>query len=375
MSTATPPGPSAPTDEAADRDGQAASTATAVSPGDMNLLGATLPRWASWAAVALGVVVGAATMAAVGWSWAWFVIVTALVTTVVLVGVSRTVEGARRATDRFVTCVVTGAFLLALVPLVSLVVTVVSRGTNRFDPTFFTNSMLGVVGEGGGAYHAIVGTLIVTGIATVISVPVGLMTAVYLVEYGRGRLARTITFLVDVMTGIPSIVAGLFAFAAFTLVLGPQARLGIMGSVALAVLMIPLVVRSGEEVLKLVANGLRESAYALGVPKWRVVVMVVVRTSIPGLATGVTLAIARVMGETAPLLVTMGNTSATNFNPFENRMSSLPVFSWFAYTQPTIPPAPSIDRAWTAALLLVILVMAFNLVARLVSWRFAPRTR
>ena len=372
MSTAIPTGPSAPT-EAPDE--QAAATAESVSPGEMNLLGNTLPRWAPWGALGLGLVVAALVMLAGGWSWAWFATVAALATTIVLVGVSRAVEGARRATDRFVTCLVTGAFLLALLPLVSVSVTVISRGTARFDATFFTNSMLGVVGEGGGAYHAIMGTLIVTGIAAVISVPIGLLTAVYLVEYGQGRLAKTITFLVDVMTGIPSIVAGLFAFAAFTLVLGPQARLGIMGSVALAVLMIPLVVRSGEEVLKLVSNGLRESAYALGVPKWRVVVLVVMRTSIPGLATGVTLAIARVMGETAPLLVTMGNTSAVNFNPFENRMSSLPVFSWFAYTQPTIPPGPSIDRAWTAALLLVILVMLFNLLARLISWRFAPKAR
>jgi phosphate transport system permease protein len=334
-----------------------------------------LPTWTPWVTLAACAALAAAVFAARGWSTPGFVILTALLHVVAVLVLYRTVEGARAATDRFVTTLVTGAFLLALLPLVSVAYTVIERGSHRFDVTFFTYSMVGIVGAGGGAIHAIVGTLIVTAIATIISVPIGLLTAVYLVEYGRGRLSTAITFLVDVMTGIPSIVAGLFAFALFTLLLGPGARLGIMGAVALSVLMIPLVVRSSEEILKLVPNDLREAAYALGVPKWLTIVKVVLRTSVAGIATGVTLAIARIIGETAPLLITMGAVNAENFNPFSDRMAALPVFAWFSYTQPTIPPGPSIDRAWTAALLLVILVMVFNLVARVISRVFSPRTR
>jgi phosphate transport system permease protein len=205
-------------------------------------------------------------------------------------------------------------------------------------------------------------------------VPIGLFTAIYLVEYGRGKLAKGVTFLVDVMTGIPSIVAGLFAFALFALFLGPGVRLGIMGAIALSVLMIPVVVRSSEEVLKLVPNELREASLALGVPKWRTIVKVVLPTAVAGLASGVTLAIARVVGETAPLLITVGITNATNLNPFDGRMATLPVYAYYQLTQPGVPPEFAIDRAWTAALILIILVMALNLVARLISRFFAPTT-
>jgi phosphate transport system permease protein len=271
--------------------------------------------------------------------------------------------------------VVTTAFGIAMVPLVSLVWEVLNRGLERLDGEFLTASLRGVVGEGGGAYHAIMGTLIITALTTLISVPIGLMTAVYLVEYARGRLKRSITFFVDVMTGIPSIVAGLFAYALFVLVFGPGIRLGIMGAVALSVLMIPVVVRSAEEVLKLVPNELREASYALGVPKWRTITKVVIPTSIAGLGTGVTLAIARVVGETAPLLITVGITNATNFDPFDGRMATLPVYAYYQLTQPGVPPEQAIDRAWTAALLLIILVMGLNVVARLISRYFAPKTR
>jgi phosphate transport system permease protein len=280
----------------------------------------------------------------------------------------------RRAKDRMVTCLVYGAFLLTLVPLLSLVYEVVRRGIARLDGQFFNSSMVGIVGAGGGAYHAIFGTLIITGLTVVISVPIGLLTAIYLVEYGSGRLKKAITFLVDVMTGIPSIVAGLFAYALFAIFFGPGVRLGIAGSVALSVLMIPVVVRSSEEVLKLVPTELREAAYALGVPKWRTIVKVVIPTAIAGLGTSVTLAIARIIGETAPLLVTVGITNATNLDPFSGRMATLPVFAYYQLTQPGVPPEFAIDRAWTAALVLIMLVMGLNLVARLISRFFAPKT-
>jgi phosphate transport system permease protein len=335
----------------------------------------SLPPWAPAAAFGAAAAVVAALLLATGFSLAGFVVLTALLGTAVLVGASRAVEGARKATDRFVTCLVTGAFLLALLPLVSVTYTVIARGAARFDAEFFTYSMRGVVGEGGGAYHAIVGTLLITALATVISVPVGLLTAVYLVEYGRGRLAQAIRFLIDVMSGIPSIVAGLFAFALFSLLLGPAARLGIMGAVALSVLMIPLVVRSTEEMLKLVPNELREASYALGVPKWLTIVRVVLRTAVAGIATGITLAVARVIGETAPLLVTVGTTTSLNLNPFEGRMSTLPTFSYFSFTQPGANPDFAVERAWTAALTLVILVMLFNLLARVIAKVFSPKAR
>jgi phosphate transport system permease protein len=282
---------------------------------------------------------------------------------------SRTVEGPRRATDRLVTIIVSVAFLLALTPLISVVLTVLVKGLARFDSLFFTSSMSGVVGAGGGAYHAILGTLIITGLAAVMSIPVGLLTAIYLVEYGTGKLARAITFFVDVMTGIPSIVAGLFSFALFALFFGPGVRLGIAGAIALTVLMIPVVVRATEEMLKIVPNELREASYALGVPKWRTIVKVVLPTTMAGIATGITLAIARVIGETAPLLITVGLTAAVNLNPFEGRMATLPVFSYYSYATPGIPRDAFTDRAWAAALVLIVIVMSLNLIARL----FAPK--
>ncbi|WP_129841849.1 phosphate ABC transporter permease PstA [Streptomyces sp. RFCAC02] len=334
----------------------------------------SLPRLAPRLTVA-GAVVVAVALWAVGLNTAWAAIIGAVGYTAVIYGLSASVEGRRRAFDRFVTAVVTSAFLLALLPLVSVVWTVLDRGLARFDSEFFTYSMRGVVGEGGGVHHAIFGTLIITGLGTLISVPIGMLTAIYLIEYGRGRLARWITFFVDVMTGIPSIVAGLFAYALFELFYGPGIRMGISGAVALSVLMTPIVVRSTEEMLKLVPNELREAAYALAVPKWRTILKVVLPTALAGIATGVTLAIARVIGETAPLLITVGITASDNFNPFDGNMATLSVFSYSQYASPGFEPQAALDRAWSAALLLIIIVMVLNLAARLISRLFAPKTR
>ena len=336
--------------------------------------GGALPGWAPLAAFAAAAAVAALLSALTGFNVVLFVIYAVVLGTLAVYVVSRVREGRRRATDRVVTSVVTSAFGIAMVPLVALIWEVVGRGVERLDAEFFTASLQGIIGEGGGAYHALMGTLIITGLTTVISVPIGLMTAVYLVEYASGRLKRSITFFVDVMTGIPSIVAGLFAYALFVLIFGPGIRLGIMGAVALSVLMIPVVVRSAEEVLKLVPHELREASYALGVPKWRTITKVVIPTAIAGIGTGVTLAIARVIGETAPLLITVGITNATNFDPFDGRMATLPVYAYYQLTQPGVPPEFAIDRAWTAALLLIMLVMGLNVVARLISRFFAPKT-
>jgi phosphate transport system permease protein len=294
---------------------------------------------------------------------------------VLLFGASFRVEGRRRAVDRMATFLVSLALVIALTPLFSLIITVVSKGVVRFDGDFFTLSMRNVVGEGGGAAHAMWGTVLMTLAASIISVPIGLLTSIYLVEYGAGkRLSRWIRFFVDVMTGIPSIVAGLFAYSLFEILLGPGTRVGISGSVALAVLMIPIIVRSSEEMLRLVPNELREAAYALGVPKWLTILKVVLPTSIAGITTGIMLAIARVMGETAPLLVAAGFSNNFNFNLFDERMQSLPNFVYYSYIAQGSVPEAYLDRAWAGALTLILIVMVLNLGARLIARAFAPKT-
>jgi phosphate transport system permease protein len=280
----------------------------------------------------------------------------------------------RKIVDKAATALVTAAFLLAMFPLVSILWTVISKGAAVLSAEFFTYSMRNVVGEGGGIYHALVGTLLITGAAAVISIPVGLLTSIYLIEYGEGRpMARLVTFLVDVMTGIPSIVAGLFAYALFVVFFGPGVRMGFGGAIALSLLMIPVVVRSCEEMLKLVPHELREASYALGVPKWRTILKVVLPTALAGIVTGITLAVARVIGETAPLLIIAGASDSVNFDLFNDRMATLPVFTYSAIASPGVPPGPSIDRAWGAALVLLIIVMLLNLLARIVSTVFSPK--
>jgi phosphate transport system permease protein len=287
---------------------------------------------------------------------------------------SMLVEGSRKATDRFFKHLVYSAFTLALVPLVSVVITTLGDGLRRFDLRLFTYSMRNVVGEGGGANHAIWGTLIVTGIATLISVPIGLLTAIYLSEYGgRSALSRGITFFVDVMTGIPSIVAGLFAYAVFALLFGPGFYSGLSGAIALSVLMIPVVVRSTEELLRIVPNELREASYALGVPKWKTILRIVLPTAISGIVAGVILAIARIIGETAPLMIAAGFTQSLNINPLSGPMMTLPVFVYDQYARPGIPTEPYWDRAWAGALTLILIVMLLNLIGRLIAKRFAPK--
>lgn len=296
----------------------------------------------------------------------------------------RTVDRRRRRTDRIMRVLVAAAFVLAMAPLVSLVWTVVANGVERLSPYFLSHSMRGVFGgmDAGGIYHAIVGTVEITLFAALISVPVGIMVAVYLVEYGRGALAKAVTFFVDVMTGIPSIVAGLFAYALFAVLLGPGVKMGVVGSVALSVLMIPVVVRSCEEMLRLVPDELREAALALGVPRWLMVVKVVLRTAVAGIGTGVMIAIARVIGETAPLLITVGVIDSINYNLFEGRMMTLPVYVYRQYSQGLTPcndasiaciPDIAYLRAWAAALVLILIVMLLNLVARLITRMFAPK--
>jgi len=356
-------------------------TATVETTGTINsLTTGRLPKWVPWALLgaswAVFIVIFSFVAAADGTEFniAIAIFLGTVVFDVLLYVVALLVEGSRQATNRLVTSLVVTAFLVALLPLISLLFTVVVNGLPRFDLEFFSSSMRNVVGEGGGGLHAIMGTLLITGMATLISVPVGLLTAIYLVEYGRGALARAITFFVDVMTGIPSIVAGLFAFAFFSLILdNPAIRFGFGGAVALSLLMIPVVVRSSEEMLKLVPNELREASYALGVPKWLTIVKIVIPTSIAGITTGITLAISRVIGETAPLLIIAGFTASMNYDLFNNQMMSLPVFLYTQFQNPGVVVQPYLERSWAAALTLILIVMALNLIARLVAKIFSPK--
>ncbi len=339
------------------------------------LTSAQLPASAPWiaAVIAFGLSVLAALFS--GWGPVGVAVVGWLLLVAILPLWSWRLEGSRKAVDRLVTLALWSAFALAMLPLAALLFEVVSKGAGSLTAEFFTASMRNVLGEGGGIYHAIIGTALITGIATVMSVPIGVLTAVYLVEYSAGsRPARIITFLVDVMTGIPSIVAGLFAYALFVLIFGPGVRMGFGGSIALSVLMVPIVVRATEEMLKLVPDELREAAYALGVPKWRTITKVVLPTALGGIVTGVTLAIARVAGETAPLLIIAGAATSTNFNPFSGRMATLPVFIFSSISEQGRYPEAQTARAWGAALVLIILVMSLNLLARFIGSKFAPKT-
>ncbi|MFD3698440.1 phosphate ABC transporter permease PstA [Streptomyces sp. NPDC058646] len=285
---------------------------------------------------------------------------------------SALVENRRQAKDRVATSVVWVCFILAVVPLLSLMWTTISRGIKVLDGNFLSHSMNGVTSfeEGGGVYHALIGTLEQVGLATLIAAPIGLLTAVYLVEYGKGSLAKAVTFFVDVMTGIPSIVAGLFILTTWNLMLGFGPS-GFAGAMALSILMMPVVVRSTEEMLKLVPNELREAALALGVPKWRMILKVVLPTAIGGISTGVMLAVARIAGETAPIMLLVFGAQLINNNPFEGAQSSLPLYIWEQYK---VGSEASYDRAWAAALVLIAFVMILNLVARGIARWKAPKT-
>jgi phosphate transport system permease protein len=358
------------------------TTVTEARPLTNSLTAGKLPRrsplWvllASWAVAAAFFAVLSLSGAVDGFNVVGTFVFGTVLYCIAIYVLSRLVEGGRKATDRLVTALVTAAFVIALLPLVSIIFTTITNGLPAFlTPTFFSESQRNVVGAGGGVLHAITGTLLVTGVATLISVPIGLLTSIYLVEYGRGQLARAITFFVDVMTGIPSIVAGLFAFALFALIFqDPGIRFGFGGSIALSVLMIPVVVRSSEEMLKLVPNELREAAFALGVPKWLTILKVVLPTSIAGIVTGVMLSIARVIGETAPLLIIAGFTSSMNYDLFSERMMTLPVFVYTQYANQGADSQAYIDRAWAGALTLILIVMLLNGLARLIARWFSPK--
>ena len=333
-----------------------------------------LPRW-STAAIAAGAIALSAALFAVTalQGTADFVVFTALVYLIAQVVVSSVVEGGRRARDRLAATLTYTALLLAVLPLVAVLGYTLSKGITRLDSTFLTHSLRNVSANdpGGGAYHAILGTLEQVGIATIISVPVGLLVSIYLVEYARGRYGRLVSTFVDVMTGLPSIVAGLFILALWVLAL-KQGYSGFAGALALTILMVPVVVRTTEEMLRLVPDSLREASYALGVPRWRTILSVVLPAALPGITTGIMLAIARVSGETAPLLLTVFGTDSIHTNPFNGPQQGLPLF---VFSEAGFPNNPSIDRAWAGALTLILIIAVLNLIARLAVRRSVLRAQ
>jgi phosphate transport system permease protein len=289
----------------------------------------------------------------------------------------------RRAKNVLAAVLITGSFLAALVPLIWLLWTVVAKGLHAVTRNgWFTESQRNktYTDPGGGALHAIVGTLEQVALCTAIAVPIGLLVAIYLVEYGRGALARATTFMVDILTGLPSIVAALFIYAVFVGTVGRD-KAGWLVSLALVLLMIPVIVRTAEQMLRLVPAELREAAYALGAPKWRTVLSVVLPTALTGIVTGVVLGIARVAGETAPLLVLATYTPNLNTDLFAGPQGTLPSFindqTVNASAGGTYQLGPdgtpelvhnfAVDRLWGAALTLIVIVMVLNLVGRLIG--------
>src|ERR1700749_1803112 len=276
--------------------------------------------------------------------------------------VFRSLSFRRRIANNAATIFFLGSFLVALVPLIWVLSVVVARGWYAVTRSgWWTHSLRGVLPEefAGGIYHAVYGTLVQAGVAAGLSVPLGLMTAVFLVEYGSGRLVRLTTFMVDVLAGVPSIVAALFIFSLWIVTLGFQ-QSAFAVSLALVLLMLPVVVRSAEEMLRLVPDDLREASYALGVPKWKTVIRIVFPIAMPGIVAGILLAIARVIGETAPVLVLVGYSRSINFDIFHGNMASLPLL---IYTELTNPEHAGFLRIWGAALSLIIIVGVINVIA------------
>ena len=284
------------------------------------------------------------------------------------------ISGGRRAKDRLATVIFTVCFMLAVIPLVALLYKVLVSGLPAdLDPAWWTNSLflVSTSSMAGGVGHAIYGSLVQALVAAVFSIPLGVAAGIMLVEYPESRLARPTTFMVDVLAGVPSVVAAIFIFGVWVSVLKFQLS-AFAVSLALVLLMLPLIVRSTEEMLKLVPDELREASYALGVPKWKTIVSIVVPTALSGMISGIFLATARVMGETAPVLILVGYTASFNFNIFQNNMASLPLL---IYNQLSNPNEAGQYRIWGAALTLIIIIGLANLLATFAAKALAPKTK
>jgi phosphate transport system permease protein len=268
----------------------------------------------------------------------------------------------RKVVDRSMRTLAFGAALLCAVPLIAVLYFVTANGLSAFSLDLITKPPR-ALGIGGGAANAVVGTAQMVALAAVIAVPIGVMAAVYVGEFAERRSARLIRFCADVLVGVPSILIGIFVFT--FLVLPFKQFNGFAGAVALAVIMIPVVMRTTEESLNLVPNALREASLALGVPVWRTVLSVVLRTGLPGILTGSMLAFARAMGETAPLLFTALGSRLVNVGDFGRPMDALPLFIYVNARQPVDALN---QQAWGAAFLLLLVVLIINVAVRARSW-------
>ena len=286
---------------------------------------------------------------------------------------------ARKAKNGVATVLVWLSFLIAVIPLVWVLYTVVANGITRIPfSNWWTEDLGSVLSDevGGGVLHAIIGTLLQGIVCAIIAVPLGLLVSIYLVEYGRGtKLAKVTTFMVDILSGVPSIVAALFIYALWITTFGlPRSAFAV--SLALVLLMIPVVVRSSEEMLRIVPDDLREASYALGVPKWKTIVKIVLPTALSGIISGVMMALARVMGETAPLLVLVGYSAFEHWNIFKGEMASLPLLMNNERVTNTMSVGTvGFERIWGAALTLVIIIALINLLATVISRVVAPKKK
>ena len=329
-----------------------------------------LPRWALPSAALGAVGLTVLLFALTGFQGTVDFIVVAAILAVAAVSItSWAVEGRRRAKDRLATSAALCFLVLTLTPLAFVIGYTIKLGLERFNLNFLTHSMAGVgpLSSNGGIYHAIIGTLEQVLIASAMAVPLGLLVAIYVTEYAGSMLATGIRFLIDVMTGIPSIVAGLFVLAFWVLALG-QGFSGFAGGMALAILELPIVVRSAEEMIKLVPASLREASYALGVAKWKTILRIVLPTAASGITTGIMLAVARVIGETAPVLLVVGNNDFIQPNPLKGAQASLPVF---VFQGAGSSSQFDVQRAWAAALTLVLIVAILYVSARVLTRRNA----
>ncbi|BBL78245.1 Phosphate transport system permease protein PstA [Rubrobacter xylanophilus DSM 9941] len=267
----------------------------------------------------------------------------------------------RKLIDRLMTVLAYLCTAAAIVPLTWIVIYVIYRGLGAWDVEFFT-ALPQLYGDGGGVRNGIVGTLLIVGMATLMGVPVGIMAGIYLAEYGSNRLGGVVRFMADTLTGVPSIVVGLFAFGVVVVSMGGFNAFA--GAFALAIMMVPVITRTTEEILRLVPNSIREASLALGIPRWKTILRVVVPTALSGIVTGVLLAVARVAGETAPLILTiLGTNFPISLNPFEGPSTTL---SLQIYQLAGQPSPQVVEVAWGAALLLVLMVLGLSLVARLI---------
>jgi phosphate transport system permease protein len=285
---------------------------------------------------------------------------------------------ARKLKNGLATTLVWLSFLIAVVPLVWVLYTVVANGIKRIPYTNWWSQDLGnfLSDEvGGGVLHAIIGSLLQGLVCAVIAVPIGMLVSIYLVEYGRGKLMKATTFMVDILSGVPSIVAALFIYALWITTFGLP-RSGFAVSLALVLLMIPVVVRSSEEMLRIVPDDLREASYALGVPKWKTIVKIVLPTALSGIIGGIMMALARVMGETAPLLVLVGYSAYTNWDIFSGEQAALPLLmNNERVTNSMDPGSVGFDRIWGAALTLVLIIAIINLLATVFARLVAPKKK